>query len=99
MYECRCDERLKTKTEGSTRLAYTGLLGGLQHLKIEMRLIEQKFASVMLDLTFMSVVYYKSRNRDLEIRLMHEGRYDERLKTRVEESTSLTYTGLHDKTN
>ena len=25
--ECRCDEKLKTKAEGSTRLAYTGLLG------------------------------------------------------------------------
>jgi hypothetical protein len=27
IYECRCDERLKTKTEESTRLTYTGLLG------------------------------------------------------------------------
>jgi hypothetical protein len=27
------------------------------------------------------------------------GRCDERLKVRVEESTCLTYTGLHDKTN
>jgi hypothetical protein len=34
MYECRCDERLKTKSEGSTRLEYTGLLGGLEHLNI-----------------------------------------------------------------
>ena len=25
IYECRCDERLKTKVEGSTRLTYTGL--------------------------------------------------------------------------
>ncbi len=45
------------------------------------------------------VVYYESRKRDLKIRLMNEGRCDERLKTRVEESTCLTYTGLHDKTN
>ena len=29
MYECHCDERLKTKAEGSTRLEYTGLLGEL----------------------------------------------------------------------
>ena len=27
VYECRCDERLKDKAEGSTRLTYTGLLG------------------------------------------------------------------------
>ena len=27
IYECRCDERLKTKAEESMRLTYTGLLG------------------------------------------------------------------------
>ncbi len=47
MYECRCDERLKAKAEGSTLLAYTGLRGGLEHLKIETRLINELFASVM----------------------------------------------------
>jgi hypothetical protein len=45
------------------------------------------------------VVYYESRKRELKIRLMNEGRCDERPKDRVEESTYLTYTGLHDKTN
>ncbi len=45
------------------------------------------------------IVYYESRKRELKIRLMNEGRCDERLKARVEESTCLTYTGLHDKTN
>jgi hypothetical protein len=44
---CRCDERLKAKAEGATRLAYTGLHGGLEHLKIETRLIDEIFASVM----------------------------------------------------
>jgi hypothetical protein len=47
IYECRCDERLKTKVEESTRLAYTGLLGELEHLKIETRLIDEMFASVI----------------------------------------------------
>ncbi len=47
----------------------------------------------------MVVVYYESRKRELKIRLMNEGRCDERLKTRVEECTCLTYTGFHDKTN
>jgi len=42
IYECRCDERLKTKVEGSTRLAYIGLHGGLEHLKIETRLIDER---------------------------------------------------------
>jgi hypothetical protein len=43
--ECRCDERLKTKAEESTRLAYTGLLGQLEHIKIKTRLIDEMFAS------------------------------------------------------
>ena len=46
-YEYRCDERLKTKTEESTRLTYTGLDGELEHLEIKTRLIVEKFASVM----------------------------------------------------
>ena len=38
IYECRCNERLKAKTEGYSRLTYTGFRGGLEHLKIETRL-------------------------------------------------------------
>ena len=38
--ECRCDERLKTKTEKSTRLTYTGFHGELEHLKIKTRSID-----------------------------------------------------------
>ncbi len=53
IYECRCDERLKTKAEESTRLAYTGLLGELEHLKIETRLIDEMFASVMGEYVFL----------------------------------------------
>jgi hypothetical protein len=41
IYECRCNERLKAKVEGSTRLAYTGLRGGLEHLKMETRLRDE----------------------------------------------------------
>jgi hypothetical protein len=44
---CRCDERLKDKAEGVTHLTYTGLRGGLEHLKIETRLIDESFVSVM----------------------------------------------------
>jgi hypothetical protein len=47
MYECRCDERLKTKDEKSTRLVYTRLFGELEHLKIKTRLIDEMFTSVM----------------------------------------------------
>ena len=53
IYECRCDERLKTKAEGSTRLTYTGFLGGLEHLKIETRLIDERFTSVMGECVFL----------------------------------------------
>ena len=35
--------RLKAKTEGSTRLTYTGL----RELKIKTRLIDERFSSVM----------------------------------------------------
>jgi len=47
LHECRCDDRLENKAEGSTRLTYTGLRGELEHLKIETRLIDERFASVM----------------------------------------------------
>ncbi len=53
MYECRCDERLKTKSEKSTRLTYTGLFGELEHLKIKTRLINEMFASVMGEYVFL----------------------------------------------
>ncbi len=51
IYECRCGERQKAKTEGSTRLTYTGFHGGLEHLKIEIetRLMDERFPSVMGD--------------------------------------------------
>jgi hypothetical protein len=45
--ECRCDERLKTKGEESTRLSYTGLHDELEHLKIKTRLIDEKLTSPM----------------------------------------------------
>jgi hypothetical protein len=53
IYDCRCDERLKTKAETSTRLAYTGLIGELEHLKIETRLIDEMFVSVMGEYVFL----------------------------------------------
>jgi len=55
IYECRCDERLKTKTEESTRLAYTWFLGELEHLKIMTRLIDEKLASVMGECVFVKL--------------------------------------------
>ena len=46
-YEYRCDERIKTKVEGSTRLTYTGLDEGLEHQKKVTSLINERFVSVM----------------------------------------------------
>ncbi len=60
-----------------------------------MRSTREKSTNVMGEYT--RVVYYESRKREVKIRLMNEGRYDERLKVRVEESTCLTNTGLYDK--
>ncbi len=47
IYDCRYDERLKPKDDESTCFTYTGLLEELRYLKIETRLIGEKFASVM----------------------------------------------------
>jgi hypothetical protein len=47
MYEYWCDGRLKAKAEGSTHLTYTGLRGGLEHLKIETRLRDERVENVM----------------------------------------------------
>jgi hypothetical protein len=47
IYECRCDERLQTKTKEFMFLTYTGLVVELEHLKIETRLIDEKFTNVM----------------------------------------------------
>jgi hypothetical protein len=49
MYECRCDERLQSKTKEFTNknLVYTGLTVELEHLKIGTRLMNEKFANVM----------------------------------------------------
>jgi hypothetical protein len=41
------NERLKVKTDGSTRLTITGLCGELEHLKIDTRLIGESFECVM----------------------------------------------------
>jgi hypothetical protein len=46
IYECRCNEILKSESEGSIRPTYTGLCGGLEHLKIETRLRGGRFESV-----------------------------------------------------
>ncbi len=53
IYECRCDERLKTNVEESTRLTCTGLIGELEHLKIKTRLIDEMFTSVMGEYVFL----------------------------------------------
>ncbi len=45
--EYRCNERLKAKTDGSKRLAYTWLGGDLEHLTIETRLISESFECVV----------------------------------------------------
>jgi predicted transcriptional regulator len=45
--ECRCYERLQTKTKEFTRLSYLQLVLELEHLKIETRLITEMFTNVM----------------------------------------------------
>ncbi len=45
--KCRCDERIQTKTKEFTLLPYTGLVLELEHLKIETRLMSERFADAM----------------------------------------------------
>ena len=45
------------------------------------------------------IVYYESLKRELKTKLTYECRCDERLKTKVEESTRLVSTVFNDKTN
>jgi hypothetical protein len=47
VYECRCDERLRDTGAGCTRSSYTGFHWGLEHLKIETRLIDERFDCVI----------------------------------------------------
>jgi hypothetical protein len=47
IYECRCDERRQSKIKEFTLLVYTGLVVELEHLKMETRLINEKFANAM----------------------------------------------------
>ena len=58
IYGFRCDERLKTKFEESTRLACTLLWAELEHLKIETRLTSETPVSEMGE--YPNVVYYES---------------------------------------
>ena len=55
IYECRCNERMNGKVEGSTLLTYTGLHGGLEHLKIETRLVDERFPSVMCECVILTL--------------------------------------------
>ena len=55
---CRCNQRLKVKTDGSTLLPYTGLSGELEHLKIETRLINENFGCVVGEFDGITPVHY-----------------------------------------
>ncbi len=47
LHEVVYDERPQSKTKEFTILSYTGLVVELEHLKIETRLINEKFENVM----------------------------------------------------
>ena len=49
----------------------------------------------MVSVSNEKVVYYESIKGELKTRPIYECRYDERLETKVEESTHLAYTGLY----
>jgi hypothetical protein len=51
--ECRCDDRLKTRVEESTRLGFPRLVTELEHRKIETRFIDEMFTSEMGEYVFL----------------------------------------------
>jgi hypothetical protein len=54
IYECWCDERLRSRVEGSTCLGYTGLHEGLEPLEVETKIINERFPSSSLCLFIMN---------------------------------------------
>ena len=84
IYECRWDERLKTRVEESTRLTWTQLVGELEHLKINLS-VSGLCCLLWID------------KRELKKRLTFECRCDSRLKSKVEGSTLLAYTRWHEE--
>jgi hypothetical protein len=85
--ECRYDERLKVKPEGSTRLVYTGLCGVLGRLKIGCI-----WGSLVFIYPRVDVVYYESMKRKIKIKPIYECWCNGRLQTK--RFTHLSYTGL-----
>ena len=55
---------------------------------------EKRSTETLFGLRGGSVVCYESIKRKVKIRPIYECRFDERLKTKAEESTRLTYTGF-----
>ena len=77
MQDCRCNERRKGKPKGSTCLGYTGLIGGLEHLKIETKLIDERFPSVMgeeVHILHKNFVYDEREVKTRPIYTIHECR-------------------------
>jgi hypothetical protein len=68
---CRCDERLKAKTEETTRLTYTGLCGGLEHLKIETRLMNEMFVKWRHRHDYLSITSVRIRTKDTVCQRSH----------------------------
>jgi len=85
MYEYRCDERLKTKTEESTRLGNTRTVGCL--LLINKAIAKERLVYDKFDLLY-------QLKRDLKRIHTNGCRCNERLITKTEGSKRLAYTGL-----
>jgi hypothetical protein len=101
IYECRCDERLQTKSKeleaigAPSKLRFTRKAEALVMIFPTLDLsIEDKTARRKCSVETELVVYYESIKRDPKIRGKYECRCDERLQTKRKEFTHLAYTGL-----
>ncbi len=66
----------------------------LEHLKIETRLINEKFANAMGEIIYLLFIMNESIKREPKIRGIYECRCDERLQTKSKEFIRLAYTWL-----
>jgi hypothetical protein len=90
IYDCRYDERLEPKYDEFKCLVYTGYrVVYYKSRKRELKVVIKKTRSEDKTSLF---VYYESIKRGLK-RLIYWYRWDERLKTKSEESTRLSDTG------
>ena len=90
IYVCHCDERLNSKTEGSTCLEYTGFLFIIYYYETIKRQLNKRLLyecrcdeRLIIRVRSVYVVYYESIKQEVRTRPINECRCDENLKIKT----------------